>query len=172
MRGERAGLLSHEIVQDAPGDVVDIQRALAQVGVVDFAEGFRVPVGDLLEDVLDVVPLLGQRPQHLVDEGSVLDDQQMRVEYAGVLGADGLGDPLLHLEDLRAGLDQRGFEPRDLGGNLGLRDSPDGRLLFVIGPIDEYGAAGDARGDTDAVEALFCWWDRVAHGECADAPGE
>ena len=45
-------------------------------------------------------------------------------------------------------------------------DAADGRLLLVVGAIDENGAPSDARGNPDAVEAPFSTGLRlwVAHG--------
>ena len=54
-----------------------------------------------------------KRAQDLVDERAVLDDQQMRVKNARVLGPDGLRDLRLHVQDLRPGQQQGGLETRD-----------------------------------------------------------
>ena len=92
--------------------------------------------------------------QHFVDQRAILDHEQVRVENAGVLGADGFGDALLHLENLRAGGDERRLEARDLRRDLAFLDAALRRRL-VVRAIDEDRAAGDARRDADAVKALF-----------------
>ena len=71
--------------------------------------------GDLGEDVLHVVLVLLQGAQHFVDERAVFHHQQVRVEDAGIVRADGDGDALLHLQDLLAGGEQRRLEALDLG---------------------------------------------------------
>src|SRR6187397_1732475 len=84
----------------------------------------------------------------------------MRVENARILRPDTARDALLHLDDLRAGLHQRGFEPRNFLGHVFIRDFAHGRL-FVIRPMNKDGPASDARGDTDALKAPFAG--RAAH---------
>ena len=111
--------LPHQVHHHAAGYVVNVQRALAQVRDRPSARaGLRVTVGDLLEDGFDVAMLALQRAQHLVDERAVLDDEQVRVEDAGVLRADGVGDLRLHVQDLRAREQQRRLEPGDFRREL------------------------------------------------------
>ena len=100
--GEAGEGLPRRFMMHPAGHVMDVQRALAQVGIVHLLEQLGVAAGDLLEDGLDVAPVALQRAQHLVDERAVFDDEQVGVEDAGVLRADGLGDLGLHFEDLRA----------------------------------------------------------------------
>ena len=47
----------------------------------------------------------------------------MRIEDARVLRANRLGDALLHFENLRARLDERAFEARDLVGDFAVARS-------------------------------------------------
>ena len=163
---EVAGLLAHQVVDDAAGDIVDVQRALAEVGVVDLAEGLGVAVGDALEDLLDVELVPREGAQHFVDERAILDHEEVRVEDARVLRPDGHRDALLHLDDLLARGDEGRLEAGDLAGDFPLGDVARRRRL-VVRAVDEDGAARDARRDADALESLLLCG--VAHGRCARA---
>ena len=59
-----------------------------------------------------------QFAQHLVDQRLVFDHQQVRIKNPGVFRANGLCDLLLHLENLRPGLDQGIFEACDFVGDV------------------------------------------------------
>ena len=156
-RGDRrkvAAILAHEIPDDAAGDVLDVERPLAQVGIVDFAERFRVLAGHLAEDVLHRAEVFLKGAEDLVDEGAVFHHQQVRVEDAGIMRADGFGDFLLQLGDLLASGEQRHLEALDLAGDGRLLDAQLQRFV-VLRAVHEDGAAGNARRDAHAVEAHF-----------------
>ena len=134
---QRGRLPAGEVHHHAAGHVVHIQAAFAQIGIVHLFEEAGVAVGHLLEDGLDVAPVVLERAQDLVDERAILDDQQMRVEDAGVLGPDGVGDLRLHVEDLRAREQQRGLEPGDLRREVLLADRVLGRGV-LLRAVDEH----------------------------------
>ena len=93
---------------------MNIKSAFSQIGIIDFAESTRVPIGDFGEDKLDVELFSLEVAEHFIDQGPIFDDQKVRVEDAGILCPDRFGDPLLHLKDLRPGRDQGRFEPGNL----------------------------------------------------------
>ncbi len=151
---ERWRRLAHQVHQDAPGHVMHVQRTLPQVRVVHLFEQARVTSSHLLENRFDVAPVAFQRPQHLVDERAIFHDEQVRVENAGVLRADGVGDPGLHLQDLRAGLQQRRLEPGNLCRKVLLGDGKFRRGLFLRA-MDEETAPGETRRDAQTLETDF-----------------
>ena len=63
--------------------------------------------------MLDVDLLLVNHPIDLVNQRRVVENEQVRVENARVLGAEGIGHFALHVEDLLAGLGERAFQPLD-----------------------------------------------------------
>ena len=67
-----------------------------------------------LKNELHVAMIGLELAQDFVDQRLILDHQQMSIENARVFRADRFGDLLLHLENLRARLDERGLEARDL----------------------------------------------------------
>ena len=111
---KRLGRFPLQIANDAAGHVLNIERALAQIRIVDLAQRFRVTLRHFLKNEFHVATIGFEFAQDFVDQRPILDHEQMRIENAGVLGADRFRDALLHLENLRARLDQRGFEARDL----------------------------------------------------------
>ena len=154
---EVAGDFAHEIADDAAGDVVDIEGALAEVGVVYLGEGLGVAIGDLGEDVLDVEAIALEGAEDFIDEGAIFDDEEVGIEDGGIVGADGDGDFLLKLEDLLAGGEESAFEALDLVWDVIFRDAMV-RGLLVVRAMVEDGAAGDAGGGGDAVEAELGRW--------------
>jgi len=150
----RQTLLAEKIVDHAPADIVNVHRALAQVGIINIGECLRIAVRDLLEDVFDIQLVALKRPQHFVDQRAIFDHQQVRVEDARVLRANGFGDPLLHIDDLPARLNQRRFETGNLPGDLALLDSAH-RWILVLRPVHEDSPAGDAGGNSDTLETTF-----------------
>ena len=83
--------------EDALGHVLDVDDALLEVGVVDRGEGAAILFRDLVKNEFDVVQSAFQSAQGLVDERAVFDDQQVRVEDAGIGRADRPGDFLLDI---------------------------------------------------------------------------
>ena len=78
--------------------------------------------------------------QDFVDQGPVLDHEQMRVEDAGVLRPDRTRDFLLHLENLRTRGEERVLKARDLIWDFALFDPPqlvDRQLRPVVEDLDQ-----------------------------------
>jgi len=65
--------------------------------------------------------LVHDPPGDFLDERGVFEHEQMRVEDAGVVGAESLVDLALHVEDLLARLGQGLFEAANLFGQFLLR---------------------------------------------------
>ncbi len=89
-----------EIPHHPPGHVLDVERALAQVGIVDLAQGLGVMRCHPLENEFDVAQVRLQLAQDFVDQRPVFDHEQVGIENSRVLRSDGLSDLFLHLEDL------------------------------------------------------------------------
>ena len=112
------GRFSLEITHHSARDVLDLERALVKIWVVDFPQGIRVMSRHFLEHELDIAKIGLEFAQHFIDQGSVFDDQQVCVKNPGVLRPNRLGDALLHFENLRTGLNQRRLETGNLVGDL------------------------------------------------------
>src|SRR5215469_17010209 len=78
--GEGPGGSSKEVSNDATGNVMDIECALAEVGVVNFTQRTGISVRDLGEDKLDVVSLSLQRSKDFIDQGTIFDHEKMSIE--------------------------------------------------------------------------------------------
>ena len=86
----------------------------------------------------------------------------MGIEDTGVFRADRFRDPLLHLKNLSACLDERGLEAPNLTRNvLSLNVMP--RNLFPILPDHISRSAGDAGGNPDALESDLLRGALVSH---------
>ena len=64
---ERLGSFALQIANHALCHVLNIQRTLSQIGIVDLIQGLGVTRGDFLEDPLDIAEIGFQLPQHFVD---------------------------------------------------------------------------------------------------------
>ncbi len=110
-----------------------------------------------LEDEFDVVKVSLKFAQHFINQRPVFHDQEVRVENAGILCSNRLGNALLHLQNLRAREDQRRFEAADLIRNLGWLN-PAARNLVALIAHHMKRSSGDAGGNPDALQTrlLFC----------------
>jgi len=61
------GSLSLQVVNYTLGDVLNVKRALSQVGVIDFVQGLRVPRGDFLENPFHIAKIGLQLPKNFVN---------------------------------------------------------------------------------------------------------
>ena len=104
-RQESLRRLALQIPDHPPRHVLNIERALAQIGIVDLAQRLRVIGRHFVENKLHIAKVGLQLAQDFIDQRPVLDHEQMRIENGRVLRPDRLRDPLLHFQNLRAGLD-------------------------------------------------------------------
>jgi hypothetical protein len=102
---------AQQIVQDPRCYIAHVRGTFAQVIIINRGQRGRVPFRDLLESVGNVHPFGVNHAGDFIDEGGVLQYQQVGVEDAGVVCTHRLPDLSLHLEDLMAGLDQCAFQP-------------------------------------------------------------
>ena len=56
-----------QIPNDAPRHVLDVQGALAQIGIIDLAQSFGVIGGHLLKNELNIAQLFFKLAQHFID---------------------------------------------------------------------------------------------------------
>ena len=126
------GSFTVQISHDPARHVLKIDRALAQIRIVDLAQRFGITVRDFLKNPFDVATFALQPAQHFIDQRPVFDDKKVRIENRGVLGADRFRDFLLHLEDLDARLDERSFETRDLVSNLRALDLITRDVIVIV----------------------------------------
>ena len=154
---------SEEVADDAAGDVFDVNDALLQVGVIDRGEGAAVFLGDLMEDKLDIIQVALEPAQGFIDEGSVLDDEEVGIKDAGVIRPDSPANFLLNLEKFLACGDEGDLEPGNFRGNLRRGDVAN-RYFFLVLPVDDHLALDDARGDAEALPNDFLLV-RCAHPE-------
>ena len=113
---DHAGRLSEQVPNHAARDVLDIDHPLAKIGIIDGAESAAILLRDLMEGVFDIVSLLFKISEDFIDQRAVFDHQKMRIKNPRILGADGVGDSLLDLEQLGASGDQGRFETGDFLG--------------------------------------------------------
>lgn len=112
--------------------VLDIERALAEIRVVDLAERFGVMLGHFVKNKFHVAEIGLQFAQNFIDQRPILDHEEMRIENARVFRADRFGDALLHFENLRARLNERRLEAPDLVRNIaGLNAMPRDLVAIV-----------------------------------------
>ena len=111
---ERLCRFALQIPNHAPGHVLDIDSALAQIRIVDLAQRVGVTLRYFLKNIFNVAAVGFEFAKHFVDQRPIFHDQQMRIENARILGPDRLCDALLHLENLPARLHERGLETRNL----------------------------------------------------------
>ena len=148
------GAFPEEVPDHAARDVLDIHDALAQVGIVDGAEGAAILFRHLVEGVFDVVTLVFEIPKDLIDQRAVFDDEKMGVKNAGILGANGVRDTLLDLKKLGASGDECGLEARDFFGKLLRGDRVKGNLL-IVQPVNNYPRVGDPRRNRNTLKTGF-----------------
>ena len=135
--GHRRRRFALKISNDATHDVFNVDRALAQVRIVDLAEGVGVTSGDVSEDCFDVTLVRFEFAQDLVNQCPVFDHEQVRIKNPRVQSADRLGDALLHFQYLHARLDERVLEPCDLSAYL-RRVNPvtDNLVVFITNDVN------------------------------------
>ena len=95
---------SLQIADDPLGHVLNIERALAQVGIVYFAQCLDIIFCDFMKHPLDITKIGLQFAQHFINQSAVLDDKQMRIEDGRIFRPNRFRDALLHLENLHARL--------------------------------------------------------------------
>ncbi len=145
---------SLQIANHALGYVLDVERPLAQVGIVDLAECFCVIGGDFLEHPLDITPIRFEFAQHFIDQCAVFHDQKVRIENGGILGADRFGDALLQFQNLHARLDERGLKARDFIGNLRRSDLMPDNIIEIVADHMRSAARGSRR-DARSLKSSF-----------------
>src|ERR1700693_268471 len=109
---------------------------------------------DFLKSPLDVATVGFKPTQNFVDQRSIFDHEQMRVEDGRVLGPDRFSDFLLHLQDLHPGLNQRRLEAGNLVSDLRRLDvmTPD---VIEIVAYDMNDAVADPGRDANAAKPDF-----------------
>src|ERR1700730_3447153 len=60
--------------------VLDIKRALSQVGIIDFIQGLGIPCGDFLENPFHVAKISLQLPEYFVDSVLPRDYEKVRIQ--------------------------------------------------------------------------------------------
>ena len=126
------GSLPLKIVNYSFRDVLDVERAFAEIRVVDFAQGLGVTRGDFLKRPFHVTKIDLKFPQNFIDQSAVLDYEQVRIENRRVFCSDRFRNALLHLKDLHARSDKRRLEPPNFIRNPGGRDPVTHHLIQVI----------------------------------------
>ena len=143
---------AEQLVEYAAGHVTDVRRPLAQEVVVHLLEDLDVTLGDLLETELDVEAGAPDLLADVVDEGDVLEHEQVGVEDGGLGLVQLAGDVVAELRDLQPGGREGPFKTADFGLRIGhLLAGDDGHA-----PHQRVsGTTGDTRGGGDAYEAYL-----------------
>ena len=115
-------VLAHELAEDAPLEIEDVVRLLAEDVVADRLE----LVGDLLEHLghrrLRVHAVAADAVAHRSEERGILRQSEVEAEDLGGLAAEFLLGAVAQQGDLGRGVAQREIEPRELGSDLVLLD--------------------------------------------------
>jgi len=111
-----------------------------------------------------------QSAQGLVDERAVFDDQQVRVEDAGIGRADRPGDFLLDIEKLLPRGNEGGLEAFDLTGDIRFLDVAKRDFLFILPMDDDLGLGNTGRNaqslaDRFLIQRFTHRWRCLQHGE-------
>ncbi len=142
---KRLGSFALQIANHALCHVLNVQRTLSKVRIVDLIQGLSVTCGNFLKDPLDIAKIGFQLPEHLVDQRPILDDEQMRIENGCILCSNGFRNALLHFQNLHARLNKSSLEPPDLVRNLGKRDPVPRNVIQVIAHDMDLGAGHSGR---------------------------
>ena len=156
------GTFTLKVANYALCNVLDIERALSQVGIIDSIQGLGVSRGDFLENPFHIAKIGLQLPKHFVDQRAVLDYEQVSIEDGSIFRPDRFCNALLHLQNLHARLNKGRFEARDFIRHLGRRNAVTHDLLqFIAGDMDP--AAGDSGRDASSFKPNFFWRVLAAH---------
>ena len=129
---ECLGSLALQVANHSLCHVLNVQRTLSQIGIIDLIQCLGVTRGDFLKDPFDIAKIGFQFPQHFVDQRAILYDEQMCIENGGIFRADGFCNALLHFQNLHARLNKRGLEPPDFVRDLRRRDAVTRDVIQVI----------------------------------------
>ena len=159
---KRFGRFPLQITNDPARHVLNIDGAFAQIRIVNLAQRFRIAPGHFLKNIFHVAAIGFEFAQDLIDQRPILDHEQVRIEHARVLGADRFRNALLHLENLRACLHERGFEARDLFRHLARFDTITRNVIDLVAHHVRT-AARNARTYSDTLETQFRFRAFIAH---------
>src|SRR5204863_8225110 len=113
-RLERFRCFTLQISNHTASDVLNIERPLPQVRIINLAQSVGILSRYLLENEFDIAKVRLEFAQDLVDKSSVFDNEEVGIKDSGVFGANRLRNSLLHFQDLPARLNQSCFESPDL----------------------------------------------------------
>ncbi len=123
-----------QIHPQAADDVGDVAFSFAQVGVVQLIEQRRQLFERALERGRGVQPVGADDLDGAIHEHRVVEHEPLGLEDVGVIGAGGVGDPLLDLRDLDARVIARGVQARNFPFDASLRDA---KAQFAGAPRDD-----------------------------------
>ena len=107
-----------------------------------------------MKDPFNITKLCLELAQHFIDQGAIFHHQQVSIENAGIFRADRLGNALLHLEYLHAGLNERRFEAPNFIGNFRRCDTIMHDVIEIVAH-DVNHALGDSGGNARTVKPNF-----------------
>ena len=111
---------------------MDVQSALTQIRIIDFAQCLGVTACYFLKNPLDVAKIGFQFPQHFVDQSAILHYEKVSVKNRCIFGSDGFRNTLLHLQNLHPRLNERRFETPNLVGDLRRRDAIARHVVEIV----------------------------------------
>jgi len=82
---------------DASGDILQIERTLPKISIIDGGEGLDEMMGNPLKDKFCVMPVCAYSLIHLINEARIFQHKKMRVEYTGIACPCRLGQADLKL---------------------------------------------------------------------------
>ena len=115
-----------------------------------------------MERVLGVDFFLVDVADDFVQQGAILQHQQVRVEDAAFIGAHADTDLTLHIEDLLPSQNEGAFKAADFLGQVGVGHVALGNGGVGTAQDDDFSPANPCR-NRNATENLLTFWGRVWH---------
>ena len=110
-------------------DIAHVRGAFAEIFILNLGERGTITLGDGVERVFCVDLFLFDHAHDFVNQRRIFQHEQVRVEDAGLTGAETLGELALNFLKLLACLDERVLESAYLAGDFCVRD---GALLDSV----------------------------------------
>ena len=100
--GNKTGRLTEHVSNHPAGDVLDVDHALAEIGIINGAKGATILLRHLMKRVFDTVSLFLKIAEDFIDECAVFNHQRCASKIPRILGSDGVGNSLLDFKQFGA----------------------------------------------------------------------
>ena len=128
---------------DASGDILQIERTLPKISIIDGGEGLDEMMGDPLKDKFRVMPLCPYSLVHLINEARIFQYKKMRVENTGIACPCRLGQTGLKLLELLPCCKQSPLKTSNFRIQFRFRNIPEWNDFLLL-KVDQDFPLGDA----------------------------